>query len=166
MLNKSFISFEDIAKEIIINDKYRNLMVQSHHGITRYDHSLNVAKKTYSLTKKLNLDYVSATRAALLHDFFTDNELEAIKSINRGKMHPKIASRNAQKYFNLNSKEINAIETHMFPLGLKSPSSIEGLIINVADTGVAIYECSRFKLNAVITIWLLFIFNIITFTNK
>lgn len=166
MLEKSFLSFEDIANEIIINDKYKDLAVQNHHGITRYEHSINVAKKTYHLTKKLNLDYVSATRAALLHDFFTDLDLNDIKSLKKGALHPKIASLNAQRHFNLNEKEINAIETHMFPLGLKYPSSIEGLIVNVADTGVAIYECSRFKLNAVVTIWLLFIFNIITFTNR
>lgn len=166
MLKKSFLSFEDIANEIIINDKYKELNVQNHHGITRYEHSISVAKKTYFLTKKLNLDYVSATRAALLHDFFIDSDFDNVHSRNKGMDHPKIASQNAQKYFDLNNKEVNAIEAHMFPFNLKCPSSFEGVIVNISDTGVAIYECSRFKLNTVVTIWLLFIFNIITFTNK
>lgn len=166
MSKKSYLSFENIANEIIINNKYKDLVNQNHHGLTRYDHSIRVAKKTYLITKKLNLDYVSATRAALLHDFFTDNDFKDISSFKKTKIHPKIASVNAQKYFNLNEKEKNAIETHMFPLNLKYSSSVEGIVLNVVDTSVAIYECSRFKLNAIFTIWILFIFNIITFTNN
>ena len=38
---------------------------ESHHGVSRYDHSLRVAGMTYKISKLLKQDYVSATRAAL-----------------------------------------------------------------------------------------------------
>lgn len=160
------VSFDTIAKDIINNDKYRELIKENHHGLTRYDHSLRVAKKTYNITKKLNIDYVSATRAALLHDFFTDTDFGDIKGIEKGKVHPKLALNNAKKYFNLNKKEEDAITSHMFPLTLMPPKSLEGIVVSVADKGIAIYECSRFKLTMVISIWLLFIFNFLTFSNN
>ena len=40
-------SFESIAKEMLSNQKFLRLSHESHHGITRLDHSLNVARKVY-----------------------------------------------------------------------------------------------------------------------
>ena len=62
--------FQDISENIINDINYINLNKEDHHGINRYDHSLRVARKTYKICKKFKLNYVSATRAALLHDFF------------------------------------------------------------------------------------------------
>ncbi len=158
--------FEIITSEIINNDNFKKLACEDHHGINRYDHSLRVAKATYRVSKKMGLDYISATRAALLHDFFSNSDFNEMSQIKKSLIHPKLAANNAQKYFALNDKEKKAIETHMFPLTLNIPNSLEGLVVNIADTSVAIYECSRFKLNAAITLWLLFIFNILTFNNN
>ena len=52
-------SFDSIAKEMLSNKKFLRLSHESHHGITRLDHSLNVAKKVYKYAIKFNLDYVS-----------------------------------------------------------------------------------------------------------
>ena len=41
----------------------------------------------------------------------------------------------------------------MFPLNLKIPSTKEGITISLIDKTVAVYECTRFKLNTAITIW-------------
>ncbi|MDD2208504.1 MAG: HD domain-containing protein [Bacilli bacterium] len=160
------VSFDVIAKEIINNDKYKKLKKESHHGLTRYDHSLRVAKKTYNIATKLNVDYISATRAALLHDFFTNTDFKNITGLDKGKMHPKLALANADAYFNLNKKEKDAILNHMFPLTLIPPTSIEGIIVTTADKAVALYEYSRFKLTATLTIWFLFLFNLLTFSNN
>jgi len=155
--------FEAISSEIITHQEYLKLTNEIHHGITRYEHSLRVAKSTYRIAKALKLDYVSATRAALLHDFFVNDDVAEYKVLGKGINHPKQAVVNAKAHFGINAKEENAIITHMFPLTLKMPSTKEGIIVNLADTGVGIYECSKYKLSMTASIWMLFIINIITF---
>ena len=68
------LTFGEISHDIIKKEKYLSLKTEYHHGLTRYMHSLRVAKYTYIITKILKLNYIEATRAALLHDYF--NELE------------------------------------------------------------------------------------------
>ncbi len=160
------VSFDTITKEIINTKEYKKLSKENHHGLTRYDHSLRVAKKTYQIAKRLNIDYVSATRAALLHDFFTNEDLKNIKGLEKGKSHPKVALDNAKKNFNLNKKEEDAIVNHMFPLTIIPPLSMEGVVVSLADKAVAIYECSRFKLSMTIGVWSLFILNFLNFSNN
>ena len=56
---------------ITTNREFKKLAYFSHHIYTsRYQHSINVAYYTYKMAKALKLDYVSATRGAMLHDFF------------------------------------------------------------------------------------------------
>lgn len=158
--------FDLITEDIINNNRFKLLVNESHHGLSRYEHSLRVAKSTYKFSKKLGIDYKSATRAALLHDFFLDEEYNGLTGIKKGSVHPSLAASNASKYFDLTDGELNAIKTHMFPMTLKAPDSKEALIVTLADKGVSIYECSRFKILMEFTVWMLFIFNIITFKNN
>ena len=74
MQKKSNITFDSIANEITQTSKFNELKSENHHGITRYIHVLRVSKYTYKISKFFNMDYVSATRAALLHDYFTNEE--------------------------------------------------------------------------------------------
>ena len=67
------IDFDTIASEIINKDKYISLKDDPHHGLNRYIHIMRVSKYTYKISKFLKLDYISATRAALLHDYFTES---------------------------------------------------------------------------------------------
>lgn len=158
--------FYQIISNIIYKAEYQTLKKENHHGLTRYDHSLRVAKKTYKWCKKLNLDYVSATRAALLHDFFYNEEFEKIKSKDRYKNHPIHAIHNAQKYYEINGLEEDIIRTHMFPVTTKLPASKEALVVIAADKCASIYEYSRYKFSMQISILLLFIINIITMSNN
>lgn len=160
------VSFDTIANEIINNKFYKELKRESHHGLNRYEHSLRVAKNTYNIARKLNIDYVSATRAALLHDFFLNEDFGEIKGIKKGTTHPELAVFNAKKYFNLNQKEEDAILTHMFPLTIKPPKSMEGIVLTMADKSIAVYEYGRFKLSMTISVWLLFIFNFLTISSN
>ena len=64
--------FKTICKDILELNEFNKLKDVSHHGISRYNHSMRVSYYTYLITKKLHLNYKKATRAALLHDFFTD----------------------------------------------------------------------------------------------
>jgi uncharacterized protein len=137
--------FEYIAKDIISNERFLSLKNEPHHGITRYDHIMHVAKCTYKIAKGLHLDYVAATRGALLHDYFNDSEYDDVKGIKRGSIHPAIALNNAKKDFILSKKEENIIASHMYPFGKVKPNCKESWIVTTVDKSVAIYECTRYK---------------------
>ena len=63
-----------------------------------------------------------------------------------GFRHPKIASKNAQKYYNINEAERIIIETHMWPLTFtKFPRTIEAKIICIVDKGCSIVETIKRK---------------------
>ena len=65
--------FNWIIQPIIDNKEYQKLKEVSHHGSTRFDHSMRVAYYTYLTAKFFHLDdYQATTKAALLHDFFID----------------------------------------------------------------------------------------------
>ncbi len=140
-------SFESIAKEMLSNQKFLRLSHESHHGITRLDHSLNVARKVYKYSIKFNLDYVSATRAAIVHDFFTNAEFLSNRGLIQGVVHPDIALANARGEFEINDKEANMIESHMFPLSVVLPRSKEAWLLTGIDKITAIYEYVSYKFN-------------------
>ncbi|MCX4365289.1 MAG: HD domain-containing protein [Bacilli bacterium] len=144
---KNEVSFEYIAKDILENKKFQKISTESHHGITRMEHSLRVARFVYKIAKKLNLDYVSATRAAILHDFFTNKEFGSHHGLIQGVVHPDIALSNAKGEFDINDIEANAIEAHMFPLSKVVPKYRESWVLTAVDKGVAIYEQALYKFN-------------------
>lgn len=161
MNSQDEISFENIAKDIIYTDKYNELKNIKHHGLTRYIHIMRVSKFTYKISKFLRLDYVSATRAALLHDYFTESSDSKVFA-----NHPQIACENAMKDFKLNQKEQNAITSHMFPLGKTVPKYRESWILTLVDKSVAIYEMSRFKLSNALYLYSIFLINMLLFGQK
>ena len=153
------MNFTSISDEIIKKDKFQSLKNDPHHGITRYDHVMRVAKSTYRVSKTLKLDYISATRGALLHDYFNDRDYKTTKGLKKGSMHPVIALNNARREFSLNNKEENIIVSHMFPLGDTKPNCKESWLVTSIDKIVALYECGVYKFREKISIMLLFIVN-------
>ena len=168
MQNKSKIniSFDDIARDIINTKKFNELKSESHHGITRFLHVMRVSKHTYKISKLLHMDYISATRAALLHDYFTVSDFNGTKGIKKGIEHPSIAYKNAKKEFEINEIEKNAITSHMFPLGLKVPKYKESWVLTIVDKSVATYEYAKFKLKNSLTLYSLFLINMLMFGQK
>ena len=76
MSSKTKEEFYSVVKDITNNKEFNKLNKELHHGITRYDHSLRVAKWTYQFCELFNIKSINnTTRAALLHDFYIDNEL-------------------------------------------------------------------------------------------
>ena len=141
------LSFEEICNDILNNKKYVRIVKEKHHGITRLEHSKRVAKYVYIISKKVKIDYISATRAAILHDFFVSEDLGNMNSISRCIVHPYVASLNANQVFGLNEKEKNAIESHMFPLNTILPKYKESWLLTIVDKFVAMYEFSLNKFN-------------------
>lgn len=145
-MNKKLIiideyEFGDIAAEFINCEEYMKLANELHHGISRLKHSFKVAKATYYIAKSFGLDYRSATRAAFLHDFFFNDDLpKNMSKMQKYKYHPKVALLKAQKYFNLNEKEKDAIVSHMCPLTPNRPKTLEGMTLNLVDKGVTLSD--------------------------
>lgn len=169
------MSFEKLQNEVLKCNDYKKLYNESHHGITRMEHTMRVSKYVYKISKKMNMDYISATRAALLHDFFINTDFGDIKGIKKGIYHPGIAAKNACKHFELNKKEISAIETHMFPLNIKVPKYKESWVLTLVDKTVAIYEYCSYKFNYKkisypimngLAFLFIFLFNLITMGHK
>lgn len=154
------IDFDTIANEIIYTDKFQSLKNEPHHGLTRYDHILRVAKKTYKITKKFNLDYISATRGALLHDYFNDSDYRTTKKMKeKYEIHPVIALNNARREFELNNMEENIIISHMYPMCDVKPHYKESWVVTAVDKTVALYECGLYKWRESLALWMIFIFN-------
>ena len=165
-MEKSEISFKNLVSDIQNNKKYIELKNEFHHGIDRYTHSVRVAKTTYKISKLFSMDYKSATRGAMLHDFFKNEEYGNVKGLKTAKVHPHIACFNANQEFDLNEIEQDVISSHMFPINTHKPSYKESWLVNAVDELVSLYELSRYKLSSGLTIIALFIFNMIIFGQK
>lgn len=138
--------FMGIAAPIIEHEEYQKMKGIPHHHGSVYEHSLAVAYLSYRIALKFKLDVISTIRGALLHDFYLfkfkkrdDRNLFA-ESYRHSRNHPKIACKNANKYFALNQKEQDIISNHMFPVGL--PRSSEAWVTTLADKSLAIAEYS------------------------
>ena len=114
---------------------------------SRYKHCYEVAFYTYVLTKKLGLDYISATRGAMLHDFyFYDWRHKGVEGQKRfhAYRHPRIALHNANQNFELNEVEKDIILKHMWPLTIRFPRFSESYIVTFVDKYCATKEFFRF----------------------
>lgn len=149
--------YYDIYSEFNKIDKYRELSASVHHGISRKDHIHRVGFISFLISKLFKLDAISTTRGALLHDFFTDNDVSEYSKRWWHKMHPYLALNNSLNYFELNDKEKNIIQSHMFPLTFELPKYKESVIVGIVDKLVSIYEFSRFNVKAYAYFVLLFI---------
>lgn len=142
--------FYKIVKDILTNDEFNKLKNITHHGITRYDHSLRVAYYTYIISKRLHLDYEKATKGALLHDFFID-EVSSMNGLSRLRKHPEYAVINAKKYYDLSPMEEDIIKTHMFPVTFTPPKYMESWLVDIIDDVASIYERSYSMKNELVT---------------
>lgn len=153
--------FEQITEDILNHPLFIETKQLMHHGNgnTVYDHSLSTAITAYGIAKRCGLseDMVrSATRAALLHDFFGydwhedwfKTYLSQYSGWQRFKrmhafIHGDIAAERAKEYFNLDERQLKAIRSHMFPVCFSVPTNSEAWIVTLADKIVASREISQ-----------------------
>lgn len=154
--------FYEIVEDILNKKEFKELEQELHHGISRYRHSLRVAKSTYYLAEKLHWNCEAVTRAALLHDFFLDEQLSNCNVAQSWCRHPIIALENAKKYFLVDERQENIIVSHMFPSCKIIPKYKESWLVSFVDKGVSAYEMYRFKASLVLGVWTIFLFNMIT----
>lgn len=110
-------------------------------------HALRVAWISYRATKLLGLDYRSAARGAMLHDFYLyDRKRHRKPDLDwwkyHGFEHPRIALRNSRKHFHLNQIERDIIVKHMWPITIIPPRYRESYIVSLADKYSATLEYS------------------------
>lgn len=154
-INKE-LEFNNIISDILKNEEFIELRYEIHHGMSRLDHSLSVARLTYNACKSLKMkNYKEVTRAALLHDFFKNDEVESHSFIN----HPAVALKNAKRNFELSNLQENIIASHMFPVAKVMPKCKESLIVSTADKIVAVKECAKYKIPLTIGATFLFFIN-------
>jgi len=154
--------YESIVSDILSNSKFKSLINEPHHGISRYEHCLRVSMLSYSIAKVLHLkNIISITRASLLHDFYNDSDLEGLSSYERLSVHPFIALSNAKEYFILNDIEEDMIVKHMYPHTKVLPKYKETFLLTITDKMVAIYEMSKYKLVLKLNLSLLILYNFI-----
>ena len=140
--NKRAREFNKCVKDIITNPDFLKLNNFSQHIKTsRLQHSINVAYYSFLVCKFLKLDYKSAARAGLLHDFYLyDWRKEKQPEGYHAKAHAIIALRNAKKITRLNKIEENSILRHMWPLTLVPPIYPESIIVSLMDKYCALFE--------------------------
>ena len=136
--------FKYIVKNIITNSNVIALKERYQHAKnSRFYHCLCVSYYTYVVCKKLNLDYISAARGAMLHDFYfydwRDKNVEGQKKFHAFR-HPRIALNNANDLFELNAIEKDIIIKHMWPLTVVFPSYMESFIVTLIDKYCATHE--------------------------
>lgn len=138
--------YYECVKDLIYSDPVKLMDTFTQHGTTTtLEHCVNVSYMSYKIAKRLNIDYKSAARAGLLHDLFLyDWHLQPKGDPffqKHGFTHPQRALENALKYYELNNKEIDIIEKHMWPLTLrKVPKYKESFLISFVDKHVSTKE--------------------------
>lgn len=130
-----------IVKHILKDKMFLKLKNMSHHGVSRFCHSIKVSYYSYKIAKFLRLDYKKVATGGLLHDFFlTDEGINFKDKIILSFTHSDVAAKNATKRFNISAMEKNIIESHMFPASLKAPRCLESWLVNFVDDVVALGE--------------------------
>ena len=134
--------FQAIISDILSIPEFRKLKAYTHHhSTTRYQHCMNVAWYTYLWCRRFHLNYVSATRGALLHDFFLyEWKYEQPIPGRHSEIHPLIALTNATKYVEIDEVMRDCILHHMWPLAQDRPETREGMIVQAADKYCASIE--------------------------
>ena len=120
---------------------------RQHCHTSRLQHCLNVSYYAFLICKRFGWDCRSAARAGLMHDFYFYNwKTDNVDMKNHSALHPQIALENAEKYFELNDVERDAILKHMWPCTHPAPKYKESYAVTFSDKFCAILEMTGNKL--------------------
>ena len=139
--------------DLCISDLAENNFIRSldgfvhHRNFSRLEHCLHVSYLSYRVCKKIGLDYRSAARGGLLHDFYFYDSHSQITKPDSGIhcfSHPTIALENATKYFSLNEVEKDIIVKHMWPVTIRPPKYKESYVVTLMDKYCASREVAQY----------------------
>lgn len=142
--------FREEMSELLCHEKFNRLShYKQHYKCTRLKHSIDVGYFSFYVAKLLGLDYVSAGKAALLHDLSFHKKAGFKQDLKMLRQHPKDALKNALEICELSEKECDIIMSHMWLVTIRPPKSAEGFIVTFVDKYCASKEviASIFKRN-------------------
>lgn len=136
------------GEDIVSTDIFKEALAQTHHKKTTVgDHSASVAVIALRMCRRLNwkafrLDERRVVLAALTHDLgIVGRHQKYSNNLETYLRHPSDSVKIAMSLLpEMNKKFYRTIARHMFPLTILPPSSVEGLIISVADKWAAIKD--------------------------
>ena len=133
-----------VISGLLEEDAVQELSDYRHHKMTnRLQHCLNVSYYNYRICRVLRLDADSAARAGLLHDLYhydTARYSKTSPAIRHSKYHPMVAAEEAQRLIEMNPRERDMIEKHMWPVTKPVPKYAETYIITLVDKYCAVIE--------------------------
>ena len=129
--------YKKIIEDYLNDDLVQALKNIPHHDSNRLEHSLKVSYEAYKICKKHNLNYESAAKAGLLHDFYF-NRIEECNTIKDkiklfSNEHPEDAVKNALERFELSDLEQDIIISHMWPTSKHMPKYKESFVVSAVD---------------------------------
>lgn len=133
----------NIIKDLLDQESVKKMkQYRQHYNTNCFDHCLFVSYYTYLICKKLHFDYISAARAALLHDMFLYDwrKRENGRKGYHAFTHGKVAYENASRFLHLNDKEKDIIVKHMWPVTIGFPKYKETYIVTIVDKYCALME--------------------------
>ena len=127
--------FAETMAELLKHEDFKKLADIKHHiECTRLKHSVDVGYFSFYIAKLLGLDYVSAGKAALLHDLCFHRRAGFKHNMKMLRRHPKDAVKNALKVCELSEKEQDIIAKHMWLVAtLRPPKYAEGVVVTLVD---------------------------------
>lgn len=142
--------FWKCIRDVATHPVVLRMKLYPHHGNSScYDHCIHVAYYNYQWCRFFKLDYKSAARGGMLHDLFLYDWHKHTKKTGdhfHGLTHPKVALKNARKFFDLNPVEQDIIYRHMWPVTpFRIPHTMEGFITTWTDKYCGACETSRRK---------------------
>ena len=145
LINKIYedIDFINIISDIVQNEKVQQMKnYRQHYETNCFNHCLIASYYCYKFCKKHNLDYISCSRAAMVHDLFLydwrkrQNGRKGLHAFT----HPRTAYENASNLFTLNKIEKDVILKHMWPVTPALPKFKESFVLTFVDKRCAINE--------------------------
>lgn len=139
------------AEDILNSEKFKSTYDHMQHGsISVHRHSIDVAKQSLMICKKLrlNVNERDLVRGALLHDYFLydwhDSTRENFKH-GHGFYHAKVALKNALNDYELTPIQCEIIKKHMWPLNITPPMCKEAWVVTIADKYCSTLETLRIR---------------------
>jgi len=133
-----------LVDDILLNLEFCKLKGFFHHTNHIYDHVVRVSYISYVIAKALGLNYRSAARGGLMHDFslydWRKRKATDTSKALHGREHPHIALANARAQFEVSDLEADIIVKHMFPKTHAMPRYKESFVVSLSDKISAVYE--------------------------
>jgi len=133
---------DDIAEIIDTPEMQKSKNFVQHGKVSVFSHSVAVADYSCRVARnmRLNVDFRSLVRGALLHDFFLYDWHDDWDLLH-GFKHPRMALKNASEQFSLNKKERNIIRKHMWPMTFMNiPTCKEAWLVCLVDKYCSLLE--------------------------